>query len=48
LVKVEQALPLISPAYDSGLTEEAVREHWLSYWRSLYFNRVDEKPEEKD
>jgi predicted pyridoxine 5'-phosphate oxidase superfamily flavin-nucleotide-binding protein len=47
LVKVKRALPLISPSYDLGQTEEEVRDRWLSYWRSLYFNRVDEKPEEK-
>ncbi len=48
LVKVERALPLISPAYDLGQTEEEVRDRWLGYWKSLYFNRVDEKPEEKE
>ena len=47
LVKVERALPLISPVYDLGQTEEEVRDRWLGYWKSLYFNRVDEKPEEK-
>jgi uncharacterized protein len=48
LVKVERALPLISPAYDLSQTEEEVRDRWLGYWKSLYFNRVDEKPEEKE
>ena len=36
LVKVERALPLISPAYDQGETEEETREHWLGYWETLY------------
>jgi predicted pyridoxine 5'-phosphate oxidase superfamily flavin-nucleotide-binding protein len=36
LVKVERALPLISPAYDQGKTEEEIREHWLGYWETLY------------
>lgn len=35
LVKVERALPLISPAYDLGVTEEAVRDQWLSHHRRL-------------
>ena len=35
LVKVERALPLISPAYDQGATEEEVRERWKRYWDSL-------------
>jgi predicted pyridoxine 5'-phosphate oxidase superfamily flavin-nucleotide-binding protein len=36
LVKVERALPLISPAYDQGKTEEEIREYWLGYWETLY------------
>lgn len=28
LIKVERAAPLISPIYDSGLTEEEVRKRW--------------------
>ena len=28
LVEVERALPLTSPAYDTGATEEEVRERW--------------------
>ena len=35
LVKVERALPLISPAYDSGATEDEVRARWRQYWDSL-------------
>jgi predicted pyridoxine 5'-phosphate oxidase superfamily flavin-nucleotide-binding protein len=37
LVKVERALPLISPAYDHGKTEEEIREYWLGYWETLYY-----------
>jgi predicted pyridoxine 5'-phosphate oxidase superfamily flavin-nucleotide-binding protein len=33
LVRVEQALPLISPAYDRGVTEDQVREQWERYHR---------------
>ncbi len=36
LVKVERALPLISPVYDTGATEETVRERWLRHWRELW------------
>jgi predicted pyridoxine 5'-phosphate oxidase superfamily flavin-nucleotide-binding protein len=36
LVQVERAMPLISPAYDQGKTEEEIRASWLQYWHSLY------------
>jgi uncharacterized protein len=36
LVQVERALPLISPAYDQGKTEEEIRASWLQYWNTLY------------
>jgi uncharacterized protein len=36
LVKVERAMPLISPAYDQGKTEDEVRDTWLRYWEALY------------
>ncbi len=39
LVKVERASPLISPVYDLGLTEEAVRRRWVQYWDCLNTNR---------
>lgn len=32
LVKVERVLPLISPAYDAGATEEEVLERWEAYY----------------
>jgi hypothetical protein len=35
LVKVECASPLISPAYDLGLTEAEVRCRWDQYWASI-------------
>ena len=35
LMRVERALPLISPAYDPGLTEAEVRARWRRYWQSL-------------
>lgn len=36
LIKVERALPLISPAYDLGATEEEVRQRWLQHWTALW------------
>jgi uncharacterized protein len=35
LVKVERALPLDSPAYDLGTTEETVRAQWWSHYARL-------------
>jgi uncharacterized protein len=35
MVHVERALPLISPAYDSGLSEDEVRSKWQRYWDSI-------------
>jgi predicted pyridoxine 5'-phosphate oxidase superfamily flavin-nucleotide-binding protein len=35
LVKINEAMPLISPAYDQGLTEEQVREKMQQYFDSL-------------
>jgi hypothetical protein len=34
LVKINEAMPLISPAYDQGLTEEQVREKMQHYFDS--------------
>lgn len=35
LVRVERALPLVSPAYDTGLTEAEIRERWLRHYDTL-------------
>jgi predicted pyridoxine 5'-phosphate oxidase superfamily flavin-nucleotide-binding protein len=35
LVQVERALPLVSPAYDSGATEAEIRAQWERYWSSI-------------
>ena len=32
LLKVERALPLVSPAYTPETTEKATREQWAVYW----------------
>lgn len=35
LVHVERALPLISPAYDTGASEADIRARWRAYYASL-------------
>src|SRR4029450_2648739 len=39
LVKIEQAAPLVSPAYDSGATEEAVAARWERHLKALLQRR---------
>ncbi len=49
LVRVERALPLISPAYDSGLREEQIRAKWERYYcETLKTTRRTEAPSERD
>ena len=45
LVRVERAVPLISPAYDQGKTEDEIRESWLRYWETLYYLKSEETSE---
>ena len=40
LLKVERALPLVSPAYVSGKTERATREEWAEYWAGVHESRM--------
>ena len=35
LIKVEEALPLISPSYDSGGDEKQIRREWVEYFDKL-------------
>jgi predicted pyridoxine 5'-phosphate oxidase superfamily flavin-nucleotide-binding protein len=35
LIKVAEALPITSPAYDRGLTEDEVSARWTSWYSSL-------------
>ena len=42
LVAVQRALPVISPAYDTGATEDEIRARWQRYWSSLEHERDDE------
>jgi hypothetical protein len=41
LIRVERAVPVTSPAYDLGDTEEQVKERWRRYWRKLW-DKVEE------
>jgi uncharacterized protein len=40
LIRVERALPLVSPAYDLGLSEEAIRTSWWDHLESLRSRRA--------
>lgn len=40
LVRVERALPLISPAYDGGASEAEVRTQWQRYWATLHHDKA--------
>ncbi len=42
IVRVEKALPLVSPAYDKGRTEAEVMAQWLHHYEGLY--RAAPKP----
>jgi predicted pyridoxine 5'-phosphate oxidase superfamily flavin-nucleotide-binding protein len=46
LIKVKEALPLISPAYDQGLTEDQVRARFESWYASLRGGKSGETPAE--
>jgi uncharacterized protein len=39
LVKVQRALPLVSPAYDRDVTEEQVRSQWEDYYQQMRTKR---------
>ena len=38
LTKVDRVLPITSPAYDTGLTEEEIVNRWKEYWGGIYFS----------
>src|SRR5262245_5620893 len=33
-VKVDNISPLFSPAYDTGLSEDEIRNRWIEYWQT--------------
>ena len=39
LVKVDRIIPILSPAYDTGLSEEEVKNRWIEYWSSIYLKK---------
>ena len=43
LVKVERALPLVSPGYFPGISEEQMRTSWEGYWDSLTNDYHDQR-----
>ena len=40
LIRVERALPLVSPAYLPGVTERSTRETWAEYWAGVHDARM--------
>lgn len=36
MVKVERILPLTSPVYGTGISEDDVRRRWVDYWASFH------------
>jgi predicted pyridoxine 5'-phosphate oxidase superfamily flavin-nucleotide-binding protein len=46
MVKINEAMPLISPAYDQGLTEEQIRAKMQQYFDSLQRKNSTTRPEE--
>ncbi len=35
LVKIDRVLPLISPVYDTDISEDKVKMKWIDYWNSV-------------
>src|SRR5689334_17852151 len=36
IAKVERVLPIYSPAYDAGETEEEITKRWIDYWNEAH------------
>lgn len=36
LINVERVMPVTSPVYDTGATEEEVIKRWRDYWSTIY------------
>jgi predicted pyridoxine 5'-phosphate oxidase superfamily flavin-nucleotide-binding protein len=36
IVHVNRIIPILSPAYDTGLTEAQVKNKWVDYWQTVY------------
>ena len=39
LVKVERIIPLLSPVYDTGISEDDVIERWTDHWNAIYTSK---------
>ena len=39
LIKVERVIPLLSPVYDTGISEKDVIKRWSDYWTAIYSSR---------
>lgn len=39
LVKVERILPILSPVYDTAISENDVVKKWSAYWNSIYTSK---------
>jgi predicted pyridoxine 5'-phosphate oxidase superfamily flavin-nucleotide-binding protein len=39
LIKIEQVLPVISPVYDTGVSEDEIKNRWSDYWNSVYMRK---------
>lgn len=35
-VKIERILPIFSPVYDTGISEDEVIDRWIDYWNSIH------------
>jgi uncharacterized protein len=42
LIRVERALPVVSPGYEDGVSEDEMRRKWEAYWASLKRGESDE------
>jgi len=40
LVKVDRVLAIFSPIYDTGLSEEEIKNKYVEYWNSIYPNET--------
>jgi len=43
LIRVERALPVVSPGYEEGVSEDEMRRRWEEYWASLKRGESDER-----
>ena len=39
LIKVERVLPVTSPAYSTGISEDEIIKRWTDYWSTFYVSK---------